>query len=127
MNYFVRVINKGGKYSRIELFHIALKGKRTPFIFKSGNFCVDWYYASKKVIENNGYLVYSSSVDHYLMDNENIRIMYLDCTTKSPVLTHKYVDHAFEFFIDSPAVKTWSDLKKYCKNHGKRSIILPKL
>lgn len=98
-------------------YGISLEKKK---IFNSGNFIVDWYNCVKHIItklHNNGELfLFSSSVDHFIMDKAPYDIVYLINKNDKYFLEYKNNGRGLKFFVNKNEKPTWDEFKKYCEN-----------
>ncbi len=89
--------------------------------FNSGDFVKDWFDALKFFVTgdfNNEHFMYSSSVNHFIMDGAPFESSYLrfDKPDGEPYLTKDYGDgKGMELFVEEGKDYTWLELKERCK------------
>lgn len=94
-------------------------------IFKSGDFVKDWYdliyYIIHSGISENEQITYSSTVDHFIMDDAPYISAYLKFKNNIPYLSYEYdsEDEGVEFFIPKGEKLTWEEYKYKYKNNEK--------
>lgn len=102
-------------YRGVEISTRDNKDKR----FDSGDFIKDWFnvikYTNTEI--EDGYVMYSSSVDHFIMDGAPFDSKYLIMVDDKPVLvTPAISNEGLELFVKEQENPTWEELKEYCKN-----------
>lgn len=90
-------------------------------IFNSGNIIVDWFNSMKYIstIPDDEYEIqmFSSSVDHFIMDGNDYNTAYLKQTDNEVFeLIHEHVDRGIMFFVPNGVKWAWEELKTYVKN-----------
>lgn len=114
------------RYESVE--YKSTDGKK---IFNSGDFVKDWYDMMKFILmeePDESYYVFSSSVDHFIMDGAPFDCAYLHMVEEKPVL--KYFDKTnpnwfhdidgigggVEFFVPENTKPTWEELRELCND-----------
>ncbi len=105
------------KYSHVYLY----LSSDEEFIFNSGDFVKDWFWANKKFLEvhqREMRLSMSSSVDQFIMDGAPFDSAYLIFPENSEKgeLTYKFEEKSVEIFVHKGTTPTWEEYKKYCKS-----------
>ena len=114
--------NYNDAYSHVSLY--TTKG--TIDFGQTGDVIKDWYEAvshasgimrNEKTEIADTFCVYSSSVDHYIMDNKNIHTAYAFPNEKNEwELSYKYLKNAYMVFVPSEEEITFEQYRTYCKN-----------
>jgi hypothetical protein len=116
---------------------VYLSTQHDNFTFNSGNFIVDWYNLNKKfyneLVDSEGFLSFSSSVNHFIMDGAPYDSAYLHFENDLAVL--KYLDENWatglgnmvkareiyeggsELFVMEGWKPTFEELKQYVKDY----------
>jgi hypothetical protein len=105
--------------------------------FDSGDFILDWYNCMKKfyneLVESEGHLSFSSSVDNFIMDgapydsaylhfdeNETPYLRYMnrvfEPTLEQMVEDREIYSKGIEMFVPENTKPSWEELKEYCKH-----------
>ena len=108
--------NEGGKpldYQSVYLHHF--NGEE---IFASGDFVKDWYDATKYFIQHlldtEGHLSESSTVDHFIMDGAPYDSGYMEVEDGKGVLYYGTSTRGLEFFVKEDTTPTWDELRELC-------------
>ena len=117
------------------------KGKPVNKRFGSGDFIKDWYNAKKYFVlscDHDPMLMGSSSIDHFIMKNDNVESAYLCAVEelyvdegiakkrynavlkyyndeKDLLAQDKILDEGSEYFVPAGTRWTWEELKAYVK------------
>ena len=98
-------------------YDFSLKKKK---IFNSGNFVVDWYNCIKFIAielqDSKELFLFSSSVDHFIMDDAPYDIAYLIKKNNKHLLTYKDNGEGLKFFVNKNEKPSWKELNDYCEN-----------
>ena len=103
-------------YSTDISYGFSLKEKK---VFDSGNFIVDWYNCMKFIVlelHQEECVLFSSSVDHFIMDDAPYDIAYLINKNDKYFLEYKNTGEGLKFFVNKNEKSTWDEFKKYCEN-----------
>lgn len=96
-------------------------GTNEEKVFSTGNFVKDWYDMKKFMIQQlsdtEPFFIYSSSVDHFIMDGAPYDSAYLKFDeNEKPFLSYTYEDdNHIELFVPEGTKPTWEELKEMCK------------
>lgn len=125
--------NESGKENDLGYKGVCLHyGKFEEKVFDSGDFVKDWFeckkfIANSKILEEEVFVLQSSSVDHFFMDGAKFDFAYLHFENDEPVL--KYIDksdprwfinqqnvfeNGWEYFVDENTKPTWDELRIRC-------------
>lgn len=84
------------------------------------NIVVDWYWMMNyilNVVEGKEHIGFSSSVDHFIMNNNNIKCQYVDLSGDYPVLKNTYKSNYIEVLVPTNTnFKTYDEYKEYVYN-----------
>jgi len=107
--------SKDLKYESVSISFLMGKESKT---FKSGNFVKDWYDCNKFIIleELNEPVMFSSSIDHFIMDGAPYHSAYLNAANDDVKLEYEYnnENQGIEFFVDKDTKPTWNELRELC-------------
>jgi len=86
-------------------------------IFDSGNIVKDWARAMKYIItempQDEFPVVFSSSVDHFLVDGDEYEMQYLNIVEGKYQLTQKKGKYGFGHIVRTGSKLSWDELKEY--------------
>jgi hypothetical protein len=88
--------------------------------FNSGDFIKDWYHCMMAIInqDKREVILYSSSVDNFIIDTKEYRSAYLTIVENKAILSYKYMNDEkdkVELFVKEDEEPTWEELKQYCE------------
>ena len=100
--------------------NVKLSVNKKSIKFDSKDFIKDWYNALKTYINveyknDNSILSFSSSIDDFIMDNDEYDVKYLiQVDDKFELLSDDIEDKGILVFVNKNENPTWEELKNYC-------------
>lgn len=122
-----------GEYHNVELkFHDGSLNKEDErtWIYRSGDAEIDWYHMTKDLVKEvddrdvHPATSMSSSVDHFVGDNQDYKWAVLDLRGEKPELVQDYgpdhVEGCMSMIVHRDFRGTWEDLKERCEEYDPR-------
>jgi hypothetical protein len=93
--------------------HRYTNGKVVKFDY--GCIVKNWYASNKSLLTTTEHVYESSSVDHFITDNEMIIVKYVKFEDDTPIITTEYsVDYIEILLTTNINFREFSEYKKYC-------------